>query len=38
MDMNSTADQSDWEPGPVVAWTESDGPGQLPPVTPSTMR
>ena len=26
--------QSGWEPGPVVAWTESDGPGKLPPVAP----
>jgi len=30
----SNEHQSRWEPGPVVAWTESDGPGQLPPVAP----
>ena len=32
--MISAAHESEWEPGPVVAWTESDGPGQLPPVAP----
>ena len=32
--MTSAAHESKWEPGPVVAWTESDGPGQLPPVAP----
>src|SRR3954447_23017360 len=32
--MASTPYESGWEPGPVVAWTESDGPGQLPPVAP----
>ncbi|HEX3088994.1 MAG TPA: hypothetical protein VHQ23_10085 [Ilumatobacteraceae bacterium] len=32
--MTSAAQQSEWEPGPVVAWTESDGPGRLPPVAP----
>ena len=30
--MSSAAHESGWVPGPVVAWTESDGPGQLPPV------
>lgn len=28
---------ADWEPGPVVAWTESDGPGRLPPVAPRRL-
>lgn len=23
-----------WEPSPIVGWTESDGPGQVPPATP----
>ena len=32
--MTSAAQESEWVPGPVVAWTESDGPGQLPPVAP----
>jgi hypothetical protein len=33
-DMTSAAHESEWEPGPVVAWTDSDGPGKLPPVAP----
>ncbi len=32
--MTSAAHESEWEPGPVVAWTESDGPGRQPPVAP----
>jgi|KBSMisStaDraftv2_1062788.scaffolds.fasta_scaffold253710_2 hypothetical protein len=32
--MTSAAHESEWEPGPIVAWTESDGPGRLPPVAP----